>query len=96
MIIGADATGKVLMVSVGGDATAMPKMFNGAKVTAWVLTDEQAAAFNALPADRGGTLFDGEAFDALPAPAAPAPAAISKADLQAQIAALKAKVDALP
>ena len=96
MIIGTDEAGKVLMVGGGGDAAAMPRLFNGAKITAWTLTDEQEAAFNALPQDRGGTLFDGEVFDAVAAPPAPVVPAMSKADLQAQVLALKAKVDALP
>ena len=96
MIIGTDDAGKVLMVGVGGDIAAMPVVFNGAKVTAQVLTDEQEAAYNALPSDRGGAVFDGTAFSSVAADPPPPAPAITKAALQAQIAALKAKVDALP
>ena len=66
MIIGTDASEKVWLVTSGDDPAAMPKDFNGAAITAHVLTKEQELAYAALPADRSGVSFDGATFTAAP------------------------------
>ena len=43
MIIGTDGSGKVWLTTSGEDASTMPTEFNGAQITAHVLTDEQEA-----------------------------------------------------
>jgi len=66
IILGVDQSGIVRLVGSGGDASNMPSEWNGLQITAYVLTDEQAQAYAALPSDRGHTTFDGVAFVAVP------------------------------
>lgn len=68
MILGTDPEGRVLLVNEAQGVESMPAEHNGVPITAHLLTDEQAAEFQALPPDRGGTVFDGKAMTAMPAP----------------------------
>jgi len=65
-VIGTDNTTLVRLVSQGDDISIMPAEWNGMQINPFVLTDEQLLEWNSLPADRGGTLFDGNTFTALP------------------------------
>lgn len=73
MILGTDGSNRVVMVGGGTDPSTMPTEFNGSVITAHVLTKEQRTAFGSLPADRGGTLFDGAVFTSQPAAPEPKP-----------------------
>lgn len=73
MILGTDGTSKVCLVVDGIDPSTMPTEWNGGPITPHVLTDEQRAAYDALPSNRGGTTFDGESFVSLPEPPPPQP-----------------------
>ena len=68
MILGTDNTGKVLLVSSGTDVSIMPTEFNGVSVTRYALTPNQISDYASLPQQRGGTMFDGTTFTALPVP----------------------------
>lgn len=67
MILCTDNNGNVLLVGDGIDPSKMPTEFNGAALTASVLTDAQEAVYLALPANRGGTTLIAGQLAALPA-----------------------------
>ena len=79
MIIGYDASGKVLLISGGDDIGVMPTTWNGIAVTAHVLTPEQAEVLRASP-DRGGLMFDGTSLTVLPPVPPPPPIDLSNID----------------
>ena len=58
------------LVVLTGDA---PSTWNGLTLIAYDLTADQETAWNALPADRAGTKFDGVTFTAIPAAPVPLP-----------------------
>jgi hypothetical protein len=58
LIIGTDTTSKVWMAG----NTEVPALWNGITLIGHTLTPAQEAAYNALPADRLGTMFDGINF----------------------------------
>ena len=66
-IVGTDENGVIRLISNADNASYMPVGFNGLKITAHILDAAEEKAFNALPSNRGGTMFDGINFTALPA-----------------------------
>lgn len=77
MQIGYDGAGKVWIT---GDA--VPTSWNNIALTVLELSSDQLAAYQALPDDRAGTMFDGKTFTPIAAaPAVAAPATISDGQL---------------
>lgn len=90
-MIATDPNGVVVLVG-----ESLPIEWNGMELTLHELSEAQQAAFTALPADRGGTTFDGHTFTAFPAPELQrtnpaAPIETLKADLAALLADPEAK-----
>lgn len=79
-IIGTDDSGTVRLVSTGENASSIPADWNGMRLTASVLTEDQEDAYDELPADRGGTVFDGKNFSSIAADEKPAPEKVLTAD----------------
>jgi hypothetical protein len=63
MQIATDETGLVRLTG-----NKLPTEWNGLKLTVHALTDEQEAAYKALPERNGGATFENGQFKALPAP----------------------------
>ncbi len=83
MIIATDESGRVWIVGNGRNASVMPQELNGVPLTAHVLTQEQETAFNSLPADRDGTIFNDGEFVSISRPAATPTAVIMKLERDA-------------
>jgi hypothetical protein len=90
-VFGTDAAGKVWLISNG----ELPAQWNGSDITSHILTDDQCAAFAALPSRRGDIYFVDGIITATPPVEVPQRLNPSKAELLEQLSALKAKVDAL-
>lgn len=74
--IAVDEAGVVCLV---GDKA--PTVWNGKELAVVVLSKEQAAAYEALPPDRGGTKFVGGSFVATPAVVVESPKQLTLADV---------------
>ena len=84
--LGVDQFNVVRLVSSGMDASVIPTTWNGMTITPVVLTDSQAAAYEALPENRGGATFNGTSLSAMPPN--PVQAAVKTATLADVIAVL--------
>lgn len=61
-----NAAGETKLVVQAKDASAVPTELNGEPLTARELSSVEKETFDALPALRSGTVFDGTKFTALP------------------------------